>query len=208
MKYFYYLLIFFVTSIATAKAQWSFGLQGGAHSGNYHFSNQATEAEITNLTGLMLGGISIYDLNEQSFLLSGLRYTRKGGHVIFNSYSSRLDNKVYYEFLEMPLYFNYILFKWDILQPYVYAGADVGYLLAVKFNGTINDKPIEGDMISDWDKRMDLTLAFGFGFRSPEENNFSYLLNANYSFGGIVLEHYSDITITGIQVLFGIIYSL
>lgn len=199
------LILFYIFLFCNySTAQWSVGIQGGVNISKYELSNKSVEVDVSNKYGIILGGIINYDINNNFYLVSGVRYIQKGGQVKINFPGFLADNKAYFNYLEIPAYFNFSLFESNI-KPDIYAGVEFGYLLKAKSEGTVNGEKSEVDYTDDF-KKIDVALAIGLGLKYYVGNNISYLLKTNYSYG--IKKISEQISTRGIHISFGILYNL
>jgi hypothetical protein len=203
-NYSFLILLFIFLSCDYSNAQWSIGIQGGVNISKYELSNKDPEVDISNKYGIIIGGVISYDINSNYYILSGIRYIQKGGKVKINFPFFLVDNKAYFNYIEVPAYFNFSPFEFNI-KPIIYGGVEMGYLLEAKSEGTVNGEKSKVDY-TDGFKKIDIALAIGLGLRYEIGSNFSYLFNANYSYG--VKNISEQITTRGIHISLGVIYSL
>ena len=198
------ILVLIISPFNYLSAQWSVGMQGGISISRYELTDKAPDVDLSNKYGLIVGGLVSYDISNKFYLMSGVRYIQKGGQVRINFPSFITDNKLYVNYLEIPVYFNFTPFESDI-QPIIYGGPEIGYLLNAKSRGTINGENIEIDY-KDHFKKIDIALAIGLGLRYNMRNNLSYLFDINYSYG---VKYISEqIRTRGIYISVGVLYDL
>jgi len=196
-------LIFFVLSSQIIFSQWKVGLQGGVNISTYDLKNKAEFAEISSKTGLVIGGIVVYSIDDQLEINSGLRYIIKGAHIVIDEVGFQLDNKLNFNFLEIPLHLKY-LFVNSSFKPFISAGIDLSYLALAKGEGTVDGNPIEDDITEQLDK-FELSLDGGLGLEYEADNNISYILSSNYSYSLVKVDQ--DLTNRGLQILFSVLYT-
>ena len=202
-KFAHFMVIIFVVLYSqNCFSQWKIELQGGVNISTYDLKNQSEYAEISSKTGLVIGGIIVYSLNDQIELNSGLRYIQKGAHVVFNAVVFQADNKLNFNFLEIPLHLKY-LFVNSSFKPFISAGIDLSYLALAKVAGTVDGNPIEDDVTEQFDK-FELSLDGGLGLEYEADNNISYILSSNYSYSLVKVDQ--DLTNRGFQILFSVLY--
>lgn len=202
------LLILFATLFTNSlTAQVSIGIQGGLNSAILNLSNKAPEATLSYNSGFVFGTIINYEINKIFSLQSEFRYIQKGERAQLDLGSIKTDTKIYYDYLELPIYF-VTEFTESQFRPFALAGINMGYLLKVKAESLYNGKAETFEITDDF-KNIDIAIDLGAGLKYELTSSTSLLLNARYSYGIYdISKNEGSVNTRGIQLLFGLLYKL
>ncbi len=202
------LLILFSTLFTNSlTAQISIGIQGGLNSAILNLSNKAPEATLSYNNGFVFGTIINYEINKIFSLQSEPRYIQKGERAQLDLSNFKTDTKIYYDYLELPIYF-VTEFTESQFRPFVLAGINMGYLLKVKAESIYNGKEETFEITDDF-KKIDIAIELGAGVKYELTASTSLLLNARYSHGIYdISKMEGSVNTRGIQLLLGLLYKL
>lgn len=201
------LVIFFIVFVDSLTAQISIGIQGGLNSAILKLSNKAPEAELSYNDVLVLGTIINYEINKMFSLQSEPRFIQKGQRVKFDMSDLKADSKIFFNYLELPIYF-VTEFTESQLRPFVLGGINLGYLLKVKAKSNYNGNEMIFDITDDY-KKIDIAVDLGIGLKYEITSTADLLLNTRYSYGIYDISKLDgSINTRGIQILIGLLYKL
>jgi len=194
-------------SSLTVNAQFSIGIQGGLNSGRLDADNLVDGAKVSYKNGLTIGGIVNYQITDMFSLQTEPRYIQKGERVEYSVGSFDADNKIYFNYMELPIY---LITEFDVSEfsPMLIGGVNLGYLLNTDVETNINGEEENFDITDDYNN-IDLSIEFGVGLKYKMNNVTNLLLNVRYSHGIYDISKMDGLVITrGIQLLLGILYKL
>ena len=205
-KFYYLLTILAFTFVSQFNfAQWKVGMQTGINISTYVLENKAEDVEISNKTGLIIGGNVNYAFNEQFEINSGLRYIQKGARVVFDMPTLQADNKINFIYLELPTYLRYSFLDGSF-KHFIIAGFDFSYLILAKSEGVINGNPNEEDLTTEFTKKFEVSIDGGIGIEYEANSFVSYALSSNYSLAVIKPDQY--LTNRGLQLAFSLLFKI
>ncbi len=188
-------------------AQISIGIQGGLNSAILNVSNTAPEATFSYNNGFVFGTIINYEINNLFSMQSEPRYIQKGERTQLDLGNIKTDTKLYYNYLELPIYF-VTEFTKSRFRPFALAGINLGYLLKVQAESIFNGKEENFDLTEDY-KKLDVAIDLGVGLKYEATASTSFLLNARYSYGIYdISKNEGSVNTRGIQLLLGLLYKL
>jgi hypothetical protein len=178
--------------VMPANAQISAGFTAGVNVASIGVDPDVEDSDFSSRTAFGFGGVLDYSLSEVIMLQIMPMYLQKGTKEDyewddpFSSGTGEADWKLAY--FEIPIMFKY-LFAGDF-QPYVMAGATIGFLLSAEVEWTEEGHSGTADIKEDL-KGLDFGLGFGGGVRVPVGNNTAFVearygLGLTQIFGGFV----------------------
>ena len=202
-----FVTFFFASSTNILQAQLSIGAQGGLNSALLVLSNKAPEAKLSFNNGFVFGTIFNYELNKSFSLQSEPRFIQKGERAQLHLGSINTDTKLYYNYLELPIYLVTTLAE-SQFEPFLLGGVNVGYLVKVKAESVFNGKEETFDLTDDF-KKMDITFDVGAGLKYNIDQSTSLLMNVRYSYGIYnISKTEGSVNTRGIQFLLGMLFDL
>ncbi len=202
-----FVTFFFASSTNILQAQLSTGAQGGLNSALLVLSNKAPEAVLSYNNGFVLGTIINYKLNDYLSIQFEPRFIQKGGRTRLDLGNIKTDSKLFYNYLEIPIYVVTELTE-SRLEPFVLGGLNIGYLLKVKAESIFNGKEETFDLTDDF-KKMDIALEVGAGLKYKIDPSASLLINVRYSYGIYnISKTEGSVNTRGIQFLLGMLFDL
>lgn len=201
------IILFSPLFVNSLTAQISIGIQGGLNSAILNLSNKAPEAKLSYNNGFVIGTIINYEINKTFSLQSEPRYIQKGERAQLDLGNIKIDTKIYYDYLELPIYF-VTEFTESQFRPFALAGINLGYLLKVKAESIFNGKEETFDITDDY-KKLDIAIDLGMGLKYEVTASTCLLLNARYSYGIYdISKMEGSVNTRGIQILLGLLYKL
>ena len=202
-------LVIFLSVIFTKSinAQISIGVQGGFNSAILELSNKAPEAKLSYNNGYVLGAIINYEITKVFSLQVEPRFIQKGERAKLDVGYLKVDNKLFYNYLELPIYF-VAEFTELQLRPFILGGINIAYLLKVKAETNNNGKEETFDITEDF-KKHDLAVDLGMGIKYKATSSSSFLFSIRYSYGVYdISKNEGTIKTRGFQILLGYLYNL
>lgn len=229
MKKFFFLMTFLILMFAIElNAQVKLGFQAGANFADVSFSEKPYNVEETSIkTGILIGGILVYDFSPVFSLQFQPAYVMKGAKANLSTlqfsssgfYTIKSENTFSADYLDFP-----VLLKASIgnssVKPYVTGGITVSFLLGdAKIEtdkATINGVDVTSMMSSSDRERTtkttatDFILNFGAGVEIPIETT-SLFIEGQYNVGIADVNDDPDSKPTktvGIQAKAGLLFPL
>jgi Outer membrane protein beta-barrel domain len=168
---------FFLVSATIINAQFKIGLSGGVNFASYTLSDKASNVDLTHKPGISIGAMAEYELTEKLASRISIGYVQSGGENEIILSGVNLQNKLFYNYLELSPYLTYKFIDANILAKII-GGLSFGYLL----NAKVESKGTEANIKDDFNS-FNLSGDLGLETEIPLMEKTSLLINGLYSYG-------------------------
>lgn len=174
------ILVFILTSLMMVPAihgsKFHLGFRAGLNASDMNIVEDEMKQDVSARNGVCLGGILEFRLAGHLLLHTGLTFIEKGG-IYHMDDGNDLDIRG--TLLNVPILLKYTFGK--KVQPYIFAGPTLEFLLASRGRMTALGHDLEADYINS-NHKTGISLTGGFGIAFPLKG-MSILLEGRYDHG-------------------------
>lgn len=178
----------------TGASKMNFGIQAGVGFANVSGDSAKADPGETKKarTGIGGGVFATFKLNDQFGIQPELLYLQKG--VKYEAGAAKTTVKA--DYIEIPVYLKWMPKIEGKVQPSIFAGPYVGFLMSAKIKGegfTGADSIFNGEEdVKDSTKSTDFGVSFGAGFGYELSPKGEFFLNVRYDLGMTKIDDHAE----------------
>jgi len=194
--------LFLIVFTATSYSQFTMGIEAGVSSSTFHLSDKAPSADITTVSGLTIGGLLNYQINNFLSIQIEPRYTEKGETV---NKDTTLSLSFHLGYIELPVSIVAGV-KIDDFNPFISVGINYGFLVSADYDNLLTNQQFDAKNIF---KKSDFATDFGAGLKYSVDKKSSLMFQARYSYGiANISSTGNTINTRSLQFIFGFVFHI